>query len=161
MGSRKRNNQQRGKRQQRQKERRERHRRQRERLEALHLQFVHQDGLVVHVLSFLDVTSLVQNKQVCKKWQNLCTIAIDFKCASPKAFETRKELRNAVKHYCSNNASEVEIATRLYGYPINKWQVQKLEDFSGVFYNCYDFNEDISSWDVSNARDLCYVFYNA
>ena len=56
-----------------------------------------------------------------------------------------------------------EFATT-YGYPINKWDVSNVEDFSNLFDSQGRFNEDISSWDVSRGRTMesmfteCYSF---
>ena len=92
-----------------------------------------QMDIVLHTLSFLDVTELVKKKQVCQKWQHLCTKAIDNKCTNPKNFKTNQELRKAVKEYCTNEPDHIEEIAISYGYPINKWKVQDLKDFSRVF----------------------------
>ena len=90
-------------------------------------------GIVLHALSFLSVVELVEKKQVCKKWQQLCTQAIDNKCPSPKSFKTNMELRDAVEDYCSNDPDKIEKIATVYGYPINKWRVQDVEDFIDFF----------------------------
>ena len=118
-------------------------------------------GIVLHTLSFLDVTVLVEKKQVCKKWQQLCTQAIDNKCPTPKSFKTNKELRDAVRKYCANIPREIEEIAISYGYPINKWKVQEMKDFTKTFFECSQFNENISSWDLSNAKTMIFMFCGA
>jgi hypothetical protein len=51
-------------------------------LSALHQQWLDQDegALVMHVLSFLDVKSLVQQERVNKTWRKLCLKTIEGKC---------------------------------------------------------------------------------
>ena len=118
-------------------------------------------GVVLHTLSFFGVTELVHMKQVCKKWQQLCTQAIDSKCPNPKIFETNQELKDTVRKYCKNQPANIEEIAVVYGYPINKWKVQELVDFSHVFSHQSKFNEDISSWDLSNAKTMESMFYQA
>ena len=120
--------------------------------------FCDENGLILTSLSFLDVPTLIHIKQVSKLWQTLCDKAIQAKCPNPKKFETNKELRTAVVLYCSNIPSAIEFIAYVYGYPINKWQVQKLKDFSFVFQNMDGFNGYIGDWDVSNATTMESMF---
>jgi hypothetical protein len=46
-------------------------------LQALKETWACNDGLVLHALSFLRIDDLLQKKQVSKKWNTLCTAAID------------------------------------------------------------------------------------
>lgn len=41
------------------------------------------------------------------------------------------------------------------------WDVSAVEDFSTMFRNAIEFDQDLSSWDVSRARDLSSMFENA
>ncbi len=78
--------------------------------------FERQDGLVLNVLSFLDVVTLVQTKQVNKRWRDHCTAAIIAKCPNPKPFETREELKTDVDTYCRNISEEIETLACTRGY---------------------------------------------
>eukprot|EP00978_Attheya_sp_CCMP212_P009320 scaffold22021_cov51-Attheya_sp.AAC.1 len=62
-----------------------------------------------HILTFLDVlTFLVQKRAVCHSWQMLFTNIFRQKAVTPKAFQTRDELREAVKKYTKYNHINVE-----------------------------------------------------
>jgi hypothetical protein len=92
-------------------------------------QWSRQDGLLLDVFSYLSVVTLVETKQVCKKWQELCTKSIKNKCEHPKNFKTNNELRTAAQRYCQNNPDDIEEIATTYGYPINEWPVQEVENF--------------------------------
>jgi hypothetical protein len=120
------------------------------------------EDLVLPILSYLDVKTLIEKKQVCRSWRDTCTEAIDAKQAATtrKAFSTFEELRQAVGKYCGYiegttfysrcNPQEAEEFAKTYGYPINKWDVSKLNDSAVSFHLLRTFNDDISSWNVSN-----------
>jgi hypothetical protein len=114
--------------------------------------------LFLDIASHWDVATLVHKKQVCQEWKQLCTDAIDFKRTetTKKAFQTFDELNDAVKNYfgvlphqiiltfsqrCSREDAEA-IATT-YGFPINKWDVSNVQDFSNLCWTNEGFNEDI------------------
>lgn len=42
---------------------------------------------------------------------------------------------------------------------ISKWNVSKVENMWGMFYNCKKFNQDISRWDVGKVEDMYCMFY--
>jgi surface protein len=119
---------------------------------------------IFEILSHFDVITLIAKKQVCPPWTRLCTLAIDAKRTC--AFRTNKTLLDAVQKYlhddCDNHTADTvkEFATT-YGYPIGKWDVSNVKDFSSVFALCGRFNEDISMWDVSNATTMNSMFRQA
>jgi hypothetical protein len=120
--------------------------------------------LIPSILSYFDVRTLIQTKQVSRNWRQICTNVINVKRTSRtgKVFETNQELRAAVKRYCnacSPDAAE-EIA-QTYGWPIGRWGVSNLQDFSSIFRSQRRFNEDISAWDVSNAITMFRMFFGA
>jgi hypothetical protein len=96
-------------------------------LQALHQQWFHQDegALVMHVLSFLDVKTLVQNERVSKAWRKLCRETIYSNCGpnAPQAFQSKQELIIAVVKYCKYDAVAMEEIACTYVYPIDKWNV--------------------------------------
>jgi hypothetical protein len=113
------------------------------------------EELFPSILSHLDVATLVK--------QTTST-------TTRRAFSTRDELRQAVLKYCgyntrtcyySDDPQDAEEFAKTYGYPINKWDVSSLQDFSGVFKDMYNFNEDISSWNVLNATSMESMFQRA
>ena len=44
---------------------------------------------------------------------------------------------------------------------VGLWDVSKVKDMNDLFYQCKNFNEDISAWDVRLAEDLGGMFYEA
>jgi hypothetical protein len=97
------------------------------------------DELWLSVLSHLDVKTLIEKKRVCRSWRDTCTDAIDAK--QTKAFSTNQELRQAVQKYCGYNEAthsfsehcypqDIEEIAQTYGYPIKKWDVSSVRDFS-------------------------------
>eukprot|EP00978_Attheya_sp_CCMP212_P047982 scaffold457021_cov67-Attheya_sp.AAC.1 len=114
-----------------------------------------------HILSFLDIPTLVQKKVVCRSWQLLFTTTICQKAPTPKAFETREELREAIKKYVKYNRVDSEEFARTYGWPIGRWDVSNIEDFSWLFHGMELFSENISSWDVSHATNMASMFHRA
>jgi surface protein len=137
--------------------------------------FLLPDDLLFPILSYCDVKTLIEKKQVCRSWYDTCTNAVNAKqqtSTTKKAFSTQEELRHAVKQYCgyhqiTNSYSgtchphEAEEIAQTYGYPINKWDVSKLHDLEYIFLNVNTFNEDISSWNVSKATTMKQMFSRA
>eukprot|EP00978_Attheya_sp_CCMP212_P018187 scaffold49463_cov47-Attheya_sp.AAC.4 len=121
------------------------------------------EEIVYHILSFLDAATLIQKKPVCRLWQELCTTAINLKAPIPRtAFETDGEqLRAALKKYTIFKAADTEEFAATYGWPMDKWDVFRVEDLSYLFHCNHEFNENIGSWNVSNATRMYYMFGNA
>jgi len=126
------------------------------------------------ILSFLDVIALIEKKVVCQRWKRLCTIVIDRKvfCSGTKMkIYDKRELKHAVNIYIDTKHSpeNAEEIAKTYGWPMNRWDVSQITDFSWVFgavalqkdNRKHDFNETIGMWDVSNALDMSYMFYGA
>ena len=121
----------------------------------------HHDILLLEILTFVDVVSLVQAKGVCRQLQRMATKAIDQKSNNnPRAFENGNELRITVRQYIKTveNPKDAESIARTYGWPIGKWDVSHVTDFSGMFDLCSTFNDDISDWNTSNATTMDYMF---
>eukprot|EP00978_Attheya_sp_CCMP212_P001445 scaffold3023_cov50-Attheya_sp.AAC.1 len=112
-----------------------------------------------HILSFLDVPTLVQKKIVCRSWLLLFTNTVNEKASTPRAFESREELQEAVKKYTKYNLVDAEEFATTYGWPIGRWDVSNIETFRDIFSDVYSFNENIRSWDVSDANSLYISTY--
>jgi len=121
------------------------------------------EDVIRMIFSFFDVTPLTEWMRVCTRWNTLCTEAIDHKALSSSggrtAFVSNEELRIVVKNY-TNKTNAEEIAAE-YGWPIGRWDVSLIRDFSCIFEHQTSFNEDIGSWNVSNAQNLNGLFYMA
>mmetsp|Transcript_13204 Transcript_13204/g.15124 ORF Transcript_13204/g.15124 Transcript_13204/m.15124 type:complete len:330 (-) Transcript_13204:301-1290(-) len=148
------------------------------------------DDIFGKVLSYLDVVTLTKKKLICIRWKYLCYKVITLKSLSSKIpFVSNRKLDLAVDDYIhikegsnddhncvydsyhkdDDTGSPVVITRRdraeeiatLYGWPIDQWDVSKVEDFSELFFNRDEFNEDIGSWDVSNAKYMSGMFERA
>jgi hypothetical protein len=120
--------------------------------------------MVTEVLSILDFQTLLRNRVVCKEWHIMCTFAIDSKRANSgisQSFEINQELCNAVARYKGNNPHVAEELASRYGWPINKWDVSKVEDFSCIFKGKLTFNEVISSWNTTQVTRMADMFRGA
>jgi surface protein len=121
--------------------------------------------LFLDIASHWDVVTLVEKKRVSRDWKQRCTDAIDAKRteSSKKAFSTNGELRDAVAQYCGYKevTTDAEEIGTTYGWPINKWDVSILQDFSHIFNSNRGFNEDIGSWNISNATSMRQMFFMA
>lgn len=65
-------------------------------------------------------------------------------------------LRDAVNEWC-NNKDEARIR---YG-DINTWDVSQVTDMRELFYNKFQFNDNISNWNTSNVTNMSHMFSNA
>ena len=122
------------------------------------------EDLLLEVLTYLDVPSLVEKKQVCKHWKNTSTKAIDLKCGgTPKAFQANDELKVAVLKYTRSvgHPERAEEIASTYGWPIGKWDVSNVETFFYIFGDCCEaFNEDIGDWDTSSGTNFSHLFHD-
>ena len=75
---------------------------------------------------------------------------------SPYVFTIALDLRTAVQEFDIDPAA----ATARYG-PIADWDVSAISNMAWVFYNCSNFNADISSWDTSSVTDMTGMFLAA
>eukprot|EP00978_Attheya_sp_CCMP212_P030960 scaffold115598_cov36-Attheya_sp.AAC.2 len=98
---------------------------------------------------------------LCRSWKVLFTNAIRQKASTPKAFQSNRELKEAVDKYSKYNLVDTEEFAQTYGWPIDRWDVANVEDFSQLFSLKLSFNENIASWDVSNATNMAWMFYCA
>jgi surface protein len=114
-----------------------------------------------HILSFLDVPTLVQKKAVCRSWHILFTDVIRQKALIPQAFQSLAELREAVDKYTEYNIVDADEFAETYGWPIDRWDVSNIQDFRYLFYSKVSFNESIGSWNTSNATSMRGMFQYA
>ena len=42
---------------------------------------------------------------------------------------------------------------------LEDWDVSNVENMEGMFYNCENFNSDLSNWDVSSVGNMHSMFY--
>jgi surface protein len=80
--------------------------------------------------------------------------------ASGKCFKGRNELVVAVSLYLADNSPDTPVAQE-YGWPIGKWCVSEVTDFSEIFASATFFNEDLSEWDTSSATTMAKMFMMA
>ena len=73
--------------------------------------------------------------------------------------KNRKELKNAIDE-CLRMSSVSDCAEGPRG-SIGKWDVSRVTDMSGLFYDAESFNGDVSKWDVSSATDMSFMFGGA
>eukprot|EP00978_Attheya_sp_CCMP212_P018456 scaffold50490_cov52-Attheya_sp.AAC.3 len=111
-----------------------------------------------HILSFLDVPTLVRKKAVCRSWRILFTNTIRQKASTPQAFQSSAELKAAVTKYTRYNLVDAEEFAITYGWPIAQWDVSNIQDFNHLFEIKRSFNENIGSWDVSSATSTAFMF---
>mmetsp|Transcript_27657 Transcript_27657/g.40834 ORF Transcript_27657/g.40834 Transcript_27657/m.40834 type:complete len:174 (-) Transcript_27657:379-900(-) len=104
--------------------------------------------------------TLCRLKPVCKRWMQIIDRGIDT-MSLKKPFLTNQELCDAVRKHAEDKTKFAEELARTYGWPIGKWDVSQVTDFSGIFHNMYNFNEGIKDWDVSNGTNFRFMFYDA
>lgn len=86
--------------------------------------------------------------------------------ASFEAIRDRDELLDAVDLYLNSSSTPFSDVTLRYGYPIGRWDVSQVTNFSGIFNSdrnslCMLFNEDLIGWDTSAAQTMEYMFMGA
>uniref|UniRef100_A0A7S2XHU2 BspA family leucine-rich repeat surface protein n=1 Tax=Attheya septentrionalis TaxID=420275 RepID=A0A7S2XHU2_9STRA len=123
------------------------------------------EDLTPHILSFLDVPTLVRNKAVSRSCKRLFTEAVDRRARSthdsPRAFQSNQELRDAVNKYEKYEPDDAEEFATTYGWPIDKWDVSNVDDFTRIFQGKELFNEPIGSLNVSNGTKMGLMFSEA
>ena len=136
-----------------------------------------QDGLILHIMSYMTIDELSAKSRVCRNWKKL---AKRTNKAKKKPFTSNSELRTAVWRYCSTDTSEQFKVKSVYGPTIGEWDVSNVTDFSFVFgsvrkngpYHFFssscnpppwseNFNEPIGGWDVTNATNMSHMFHGA
>lgn len=74
----------------------------------------------------------------------------------PKKIYGKEMLEKAVELWYNNPT----YAESQYGH-IRDWDVSSVRDMSKLFYDMWDFNDDISRWDVSNVENMSEMFHGA
>lgn len=77
--------------------------------------------------------------------------------AAQKCFTSNTELRLAVEDYVNDPSAGSDVAAT-YGWPIRKWCVKNLDDFSYVFWNLATFDESLADWDMRKATNTEHMF---
>ena len=120
------------------------------------------DELKIRIIDFLAVKSILQSKQVSRSWNNTyCDSALKAK-KKPGAgiFREKKELQTAVDKLCKcldpydeNIAEEVACS---YGWPIGKWDVSQITDFSFLFKGKRNFRQCKNFINLGGENVSCY-----
>ncbi|KAL3914977.1 MAG: hypothetical protein SGILL_005862 [Bacillariaceae sp.] len=110
------------------------------------------DSVAIHTLSFLKFSDVLKLKAVNKRLKHYSEKTIEFGYPGREEFCGKWGLVDAVNKYCSNKVDAIDEIASTYGYPINNWNVSRVEDFSAIFKQKKDFNSYIGGWDVSNAK---------
>mmetsp|Transcript_22680 Transcript_22680/g.34279 ORF Transcript_22680/g.34279 Transcript_22680/m.34279 type:complete len:230 (-) Transcript_22680:48-737(-) len=114
------------------------------------------EDLLIVVFGYLDFPTLVLIQRVCTYWRFIFKGRL-----GNKPFATHQELFDRVIEYCRHKARYGYGIATTYGWPIGKWDVSQITDFSGIFFNQITFNEDIGEWNISNATTLSLMFCGA
>ena len=77
-------------------------------------------------------------------------------CHSLRGFSSRSELQSALDRWI-NGFNAVESA---YGR-IEDWDVSKVTDMSGLFYQRQFFNANVTAWNTSAVTSMSYMFHGA
>eukprot|EP00978_Attheya_sp_CCMP212_P039146 scaffold201029_cov63-Attheya_sp.AAC.1 len=114
-----------------------------------------------HILSFLDVPTLVRKKAVCRSWQILFTNAIRQKAPTPKAFQSEAELKEAVNKYTKYNLADADDGKVSFIENISSWNTSNVRSMEYMFRGARSFNQDIGSWNTSNVTHMWSMFQDA
>mmetsp|Transcript_5530 Transcript_5530/g.8467 ORF Transcript_5530/g.8467 Transcript_5530/m.8467 type:complete len:134 (-) Transcript_5530:112-513(-) len=107
--------------------------------EALLLKDLPQEVILI-VFRHVSFPRLCRVKPVCKWWMESVNARL-----GNKAFLTREELVEAVNKLEVDKIGNAEELATMYGWPIGKWDVSRVTDFSSVFEGRLFFNEDIGN----------------
>lgn len=119
-----------------------------------------QDDLILLIFEFVDFPTLIRIQRVCKYWKLIVYRAISGTLGK-RMIMTTEELIRAIRKYCSDKLKYSDELARTYGWPIGKWNVSQVTNFSYVFQFQKAFNEDIGDWDMSRATKLSGMFFRA
>jgi len=120
------------------------------------------EDVLLAIFQFTEFPILMRIQRVCRHWKTMVQQRALVGLLGHKPFETREELIQRIREYCSVDKVKYSHAiARIYGWPIGRWNVSRITNFHGAFVNCRHFNEDIGNWDMSNAITLYGMFYFA
>mmetsp|Transcript_29027 Transcript_29027/g.43856 ORF Transcript_29027/g.43856 Transcript_29027/m.43856 type:complete len:209 (+) Transcript_29027:96-722(+) len=119
------------------------------------------DDLIHLIMEFVDFPTLMRMQRVCRYWKRMVIDRSMPGRLGRKKITTRVELIRMIKKYCNFPVMYAEELARTYGWPIGRWNVSQVTNFSYAFGDQPHFNEDIREWDMSNATDLHGMFIDA
>ena len=123
-----------------------------------------QEDLLLVIFSFITVPDLLWMKLVCHHWCfYLIDVAVDNKLPSSGriAFKNKTELLDVINKYCCDKCGCAEKIARTHGWLIGIWDVLEVTDFSCLFWDKNEFNDDISKWNTTNVTTIYCMFRNA
>ena len=118
----------------------------------------------IKILTYLDVTKLIEKKAISTEFLKLCSHAIEQKLPSvgPAKFKDLNYLRHyATKYTYSKDPKEIKFIASKYGWPIGNWDVSEMTKLTGLFSYNYDFNENLTHLDTSNVICMSQMFKEA
>ena len=118
------------------------------------------------ILKAKELANIVENQPVNEKLKKASSAEYKY---HPK---TKEELKDLIAHE-SVKLSEIDISevsdfaelfknsTRTDFSGIEDWDVSHVTNMNQMFYDCQNFNADISEWDVSSVTSMCIMFCGA
>mmetsp|Transcript_19350 Transcript_19350/g.29139 ORF Transcript_19350/g.29139 Transcript_19350/m.29139 type:complete len:219 (-) Transcript_19350:99-755(-) len=119
-----------------------------------------QDDMLLIIFGFLDFPTLIRIQRVCIDWEIKVHKVIPGRLGNTR-FQNREELLKGIEKYCKDKVKYADELSSTYGWPIGKWKVSRINNFSRAFEGQRDFNESIGDWDMSNAINLHGMFSQA
>ena len=58
------------------------------------------------------------------------------------------------------NMSNMFFNCNNFNQDLSMWNVQNVQDMSSMFCRCFKFNQNLSNWNVQNVINMNYMFYN-
>mmetsp|Transcript_11413 Transcript_11413/g.17558 ORF Transcript_11413/g.17558 Transcript_11413/m.17558 type:complete len:179 (-) Transcript_11413:47-583(-) len=118
------------------------------------------DDMLFVIIDFAPFPTLCRVKPVCKCWIQSIDRHFVLRLGKKK-FAANAELIEAVGKYCYDKRKHSEELATTYGWPIGKWDVSEVTDFSRILKAKSSFNEYIREWNVSNGTYFYSMFYYA
>ncbi len=66
-----------------------------------------------------------------------------------------------VRHAHCSPATSVFAWEKTFDQNIGPWDVSRVTDMKGMFYEAWEFNQDLSAWNVSSVTTMADMFFNA
>jgi hypothetical protein len=112
------------------------------------------------IIGYCDVRTLLKLKTMSREWKSKASHEIEARLTNDTRIQILDgdELMVAIEKVRNGHWDQV---AQEYGYPIGKWDVGTVENFSYAFHNYENFNAPIGEWDTTRARNMEHMFDGA